>query len=470
VQIVSSGFEDAKARSCFDFFRTVTSHELSRFFDDGFWKKSVLQAGHEFTAVRHAIIAVGSLHQSYKEHWLLTSQQPAAQHTIARTGQMLDNAYATGEYMKAIREAVQLISDRKMSSSQDDILICSVLFIFFELLRSNEIAALGHLEAGIALLNQTALKQSHSEVGIFSGSGSEIEGQLMPLFSRLDIEASTYAPVRSPKLSTTSWRRYMTNSNPGWRFSTLFEASKSLSYLVGQAKRFQTLVADNYRYRWVGDIPMEVFGEQQDLLSKFSEWDNAFSSFLRDKNSEQQLLLLQIHHKTAFTVLQCCLNAEETAYDLCHPQFRDIVDLSTSVNSRCLSKVIQSTPQHSFSSLETGIIQPLCWTVMKCRDGLLRRRALAQLQICPQEGIWIAEIQARVAERVVEIEELVNIQTPMSSQVREVKLCSDIPEFLRIHGVDLTFHKPERRIRMTYERRLNGSDGEWDSATEWLSW
>lgn len=53
-------------RRSFEFFRSRTAYELSGFFDSGFWNRVVLQAAHFEPAVRHAVLALSSLHERFE--------------------------------------------------------------------------------------------------------------------------------------------------------------------------------------------------------------------------------------------------------------------------------------------------------------------------------------------------------------------------------------------------------------------
>lgn len=53
-------------RRSFHYFCDRTAPELCGFFDCSFWSKLVLQASHGEPAIRHSIIALGSLHESFE--------------------------------------------------------------------------------------------------------------------------------------------------------------------------------------------------------------------------------------------------------------------------------------------------------------------------------------------------------------------------------------------------------------------
>lgn len=73
-----------------------------------------------------------------------------------------------------------------------------------------------------------------------------------------------------------------------------------------------------------------------------------------------------------------------------------------------------------------------------------------------REGLFDSLIAARIAERVVELEE--------SAAVGEVKSASDVPLWARIRLVIPRFEEAERKVVVGYSRlpTLTEQDGEWD--------
>ena len=57
-----------RERRSFHFFCHTTAAQLSRFQEEDFWDKLILQASHVEPAIRHAIIALGSLHENFVNH------------------------------------------------------------------------------------------------------------------------------------------------------------------------------------------------------------------------------------------------------------------------------------------------------------------------------------------------------------------------------------------------------------------
>ena len=110
---------------------------------------------------------------------------------------------------------------------------------------------------------------------------------------------------------------------------------------------------------------------------------------------------------------------------------------------------------------------------MKCRDGRVRRRAIALLEQSWQEGVWIGMIQAAIAKRVVEVEEeQIYEQDP---DAESLKVAADIREEVRIINVGSDVDKARRRAQVTLLRRreewerLEGEE-ECYECLEWVYW
>ncbi len=87
---------------------------LSGIFDPTFWTRLVLQATHHEPTIRHAVIALGALHESSK---VGSREEPSV--------------FAMQQYGKAIRCLVKPIQE-KQKQAADVALITCVLFVSFE--------------------------------------------------------------------------------------------------------------------------------------------------------------------------------------------------------------------------------------------------------------------------------------------------------------------------------------------------
>jgi hypothetical protein len=112
-----------KERRSFHFFLTRTAPQLSAFYGEPFWNKLVLQASHYEPSIRHAITALGSLHERFEnEEGFLTR---------SNTDQRYNDSFALQEYGLAIQALVQPFS-RNEPQAIDVCLTSCILFACFE--------------------------------------------------------------------------------------------------------------------------------------------------------------------------------------------------------------------------------------------------------------------------------------------------------------------------------------------------
>ena len=95
--------------------------------------------------------------------------------------------------------------------------------------------------------------------------------------------------------------------------------------------------------------------------------------------------------------------------------------------------------------MDMNIVGPLFSIAHRCRDPNIRRRIIALLYSTPrQEGLWHSVIAARVAEKIMNIEE---------AGLGEVKTWADVPEEKRISDIDMQFDLQGRKGYLKYSRR-----------------
>lgn len=103
----------AHSRRSFNFFVQHTCHQLAGFFGSPFWQRLVLQAAHHEEAIRHALVAIGSIHE-YR--------------TLGQTSYRM---FALGQYNIAIRKLLAPFS-KDGKQAIDVYLISAILFTCFE--------------------------------------------------------------------------------------------------------------------------------------------------------------------------------------------------------------------------------------------------------------------------------------------------------------------------------------------------
>jgi hypothetical protein len=123
----SNGFlGNENERRSFYFFQQKTAPELSGFFGSDFWKGLLLQAALHEPSIRHAILALGSLHAKSEQDGRLLTQS----HTNGWT-----DDFALNNYSQAINVLVDPLL-QEGHRAVDVCLICSILFACLEVSHS----------------------------------------------------------------------------------------------------------------------------------------------------------------------------------------------------------------------------------------------------------------------------------------------------------------------------------------------
>jgi len=124
----SIGFQGTeKELRSFYFFQQNTASQLSGFFGGDFWERLLLQAALYESSIRHAILALGSLHAKFEQdNGLIMQNHP--------NGRIDD--FASKNYSQAINILVKPLSQAGHQAI-DVYLICSILFACLEVSHSH---------------------------------------------------------------------------------------------------------------------------------------------------------------------------------------------------------------------------------------------------------------------------------------------------------------------------------------------
>ena len=156
---------------------------------------------------------------------------------------------------------------------------------------------------------------------------------------------------------------------------------------------------------------------------------------------------------------------DETIWDDFSDEFKAIMLLGAEiVDTEKKSKDVRKAK----FNLDTGVIFPLYFVAVKCRDFGLRWKAIALMRESErQEGVWNSVLTAKVAERLVTVEE-------ESLKGRRPE-ADGVPREKRVVGVELRFDMEERRAFWKYRKGTpKGEIGDTYtpelSVEEWIEW
>jgi hypothetical protein len=147
----------------------------------------------------------------------------------------------------------------------------------------------------------------------------------------------------------------------------------------------------------------------------------------KDAKFEHGVRCLKVHHRVGTIMMQTLIHSDEMVYDEYRQDFDFIV-------SQCTKLLDIDTKDGAMSrqlfGLHLGYIPPLFFAATRCRDPSIRRQAIAVLHSSQRrERVWDSCAAARVAERVMTIEERGLV----------VSACQDVPISNRIMLVNQIF-------------------------------
>ncbi|KAI4124592.1 MAG: hypothetical protein LQ347_005681, partial [Umbilicaria vellea] len=387
-----------KERRSFHYFRNQTIPDLSGYFQSGFWDRLVLQFCHAEPAVRHALIALGAVHETFK----------TIGDYATKTGRNeWECRFSLQQYNRAITKLRKHLST-KGHQSVEVALICCLLFICFESLLGNHESALCHLESGIDILRGWRARNVHlSSSNIWSPSSESdiIEDHLVQVFSRLDMQATLLLDTRVPQCQTIQpiHGNIALDCIPT-RFVGLSEARSVLDKIGNQLALF---IITNHPDP---DLPPDSVSsatkmEQTELTARLEGWSQAYDDLLTKTstmmtvNELRGAILLRMHRKALSLILAGGVSVSERVFDRFTGTFAEIISLSESLlKSKGRSGFAKGSPTFA---LDLGIVAPLYMTARKCTDPIIRQRAVSLLHASARrEAFWDGAMAAKVAEQV----------------------------------------------------------------------
>ena len=127
-------------RRCFDFFLNRTASQLSGFWDSDFWDCLILRATHHQPAIRHAVLALGSLHERF---------EAGDSSVLNPIWDKREGGFALKQYNHAIQHLIRPASEGQQAV--DVCLIACLLFACFEVSRPQASIRSGKSNRGSAI-------------------------------------------------------------------------------------------------------------------------------------------------------------------------------------------------------------------------------------------------------------------------------------------------------------------------------
>ena len=379
----------------FSFFLQKTAPELSGYFTTEFWGQLIVQASIAEPSLRHALIALGSLHEDFTNKRLTYSPG--------------DHAFAIGQHNQAIGHLRKLLA--RGDYAPVTALLSCLLFVCCDSIRGAFSSAMVHLQSGMKIMRDIRNRVTPC------GPEDEymIENTIAPIFVRLTSQAILYMDARA----TTDRAAYSADLQMIKKddilipesFDTLETARLALEMNVEEVFRF-VLMCDGQK-RW-SDQPPEAWELRDVCIRNISLWIRAFESFMNSHSSKMDSKQLRgaVLLKIQNTGIKVMANAAPTSHEDDRSQqevhndpvyyarqeddFETIVKLSNTLIAAAELDAKHGKPSLSFST-DMGIIAPLYYTCTHSTNKSTREIALKLLLRCPRrEGMWDSQRSAQI--------------------------------------------------------------------------
>lgn len=386
-----------------EFFHRRTSLGLGSFFDADVWMRLVPQMGHAEPAIKHAIIAIGSLHQARERetqvagikmvsgwHGSGTSLLPAHE-----GGEKHSDSFATVQYNKAIMHLSNNL--RTSAGSVDLALMTCLLFICIEFLRGDAEPAMKHFYGGMSIaLNALGRDRQSTPAPTIR----RIEKYILPFFNRLELPAGLMGlklPWKYPVQLDEAVPEH---------FVDMTEVRDSLVHIMNIGMHFSNDVKARKRSHTI--LPDDIV-KQNAILQQVDVWQSRLESLLLsgDFTAKEQVAtkVLRLHHIITKIWVSGCTAADESVYDAFVDDFQTAIQLGEAVHKVTAAKSDDREYPMTFL-LDIESVSPLYIIATKCRHPQIRRRAIQLLRSSSKrEGLWDSSAGADVAERVMIYEE-----------------------------------------------------------------
>ncbi|KAK1147857.1 hypothetical protein N8T08_000370 [Aspergillus melleus] len=422
------------------FFCTQTTRAMSGVFQTELWDRIVPQISQSVPVIRHAIAAVSAAHESFLCRDLVSL--------------VANEEFALKQYNKAIKHLIEYLSSPNQTI--DFTLITCYLFMCLEMLKGGNMEALNHLESGIRILHGRDTASQSSSVM------NDIDRELSHLSLRLNIQLSLHGrqmvvfDLDGPGSEHPAAEEVVLKDISEARHSLDRLMNKGLVF-VREASNKKAVARDSY------------FLRQQQLSQELRAWKLGFEKLTaanrRHRNSvdPRAPLLLWIQFNVSQIWVDTCLAMDEMIYDEYNETFEAIV--SDAEELVTINNGVEEMPDdlNMQFTLEAGVIPMLYWSSLKCRDPLVRRRALAVISRSPQqEGLWRKKRFLKVAEMVIDLEEKDMLSLPIEQRVP-----IDEQRVYESMGEDVKESSP---CQITVLTKPQGWDKDWACEAKWVHW
>jgi hypothetical protein len=436
------------------FFQINTAQALAGCFDSQFWHRDIRLYADTHPSIHHGIIALGALHKR-----LVTGISSTVGDDISDS-QIL---FAS----KHLSKSLELVAKGAKNGSQEDritTMIAAVLFICFSSMQGYQPQAIMHLRGGLKLIKETALISQNRKEPIAPLPVSF--GTLQTLFTSLDVQARGL--LNDEMLATWETRPRPEALNPPTEFQSLNEAR---IFFEGTSNHILSFLQNLEIHPPTPDTMPFILAEHQFHGQSLAAGNAALGKFLEhqapapDSQERKSIAALNVFRYTAtlfHDMFEWQPEFGEMAWDRCEPRARRIIyfccqlmDLDPDV---CPGPDTSSAPR-PLVSFGLGVLLPLFLIAIRCRDPILRRKAIRLLHHPRREGIWESSAAARIASECMMIEE--NEVMRRYPNGPGINCAADVPLDCRVRDITVIYKELRRAtfVIRTVEQFDQGQSG-----------
>jgi hypothetical protein len=364
----------------------------------------MLQVSESERSIRHAVISIGALDMAV-----------VPSHPIGFPGKSITEVsqrqlFALEQYSKAIKELRRNVFISKYNLRT--VLIASILIICFETFHQNYDSAASQIRTAVRLIESSGDKLA---------SNREIEQDLVCTFDRLEIQSMSRT---DPHIDLFTIDEHLALKESGAAFMASMpdefeDVATARNYLYNLVRRhahFTFVVRkkqamarkENPSFSYINDE--SVIQERVKSYQEKERWMQAFEPlYAKHRTPEQRerrtreflaVSVMRIHFLIVMCTLLHLFETSEMHFDKSFEAFKELVDLCEDVIGP------ENGDGERVFVFEMQTLMALDNIAKKCRDPVVRRRAVALLKRRPmREGVKDSVLSAKVGEWVIGVEE-----------------------------------------------------------------
>ncbi|KPI39796.1 uncharacterized protein AB675_3533 [Cyphellophora attinorum] len=381
-------------------FVTDLGKELAGCFSDKLWCDTLPRVAQHEPAIWHGMVAVASLDLEMRKR----SEAPPTDVAIMH-------------YSRAL-QALQVRLEDHRSPPKDVVSLACVVFAMFEFKQDHHQSALRHISGGLKILTEWLRGGLRGN----SSSGTYLDrAKLQGVFLCLDAQAIHFGvkdfreffsgPALDDHVKLTDFSSF---EDAHMFFNQIFHRASHWINWLDPVTALGTRPSDEW-----------MASEKETLKTQLAAWDTAFDRLGATVTAPYHLLLAT--RKIIEIVFAWSDDpSDPLGWDKYLPEFKEALFHAEAF----LSLTVESPkgdPGRPTLTVAMDIVMPLFLIATRCRDTVVRHKALKLLQTCNRtEGIWNAAQCAIVVEQIIKMEEAAALEHDGHVPAEARMICADV--------------------------------------------